>query len=115
MTDPVDDCLICFRKTQIYRKHIKPYNCTCNYPVHRACFEKWQATGTRKLCLFCQLETPEPIPPMELDLEDDLIVQGEPIEVQPRQRLHGCCESMYMVFYIFGFLILYVWVFYIRR
>jgi len=113
MTDPVDDCLICFRKTQIYRKHIKPYDCTCNYPVHRACFEKWRATGTRKLCLFCQLEAPEPVPPMEL--QDVLIIQRVPIEIPMRQRIHDCCDSAYMVLFMLGFLVFYMWVIYIRR
>ena len=108
MTAPLDDCLICFRRTPIYRKDIKPYECTCNYPVHRVCFEKWRATGTRRLCIICHIEAAEVIVP-------PVMVVAHYIEPPQRRCIHICCDSVYMMILVLAFIIWHFWVFHVRR
>lgn len=111
MSAPLEDCLICFRRTPVYRKDIKPYLCTCNYPVHRVCFERWRATGTRRTCLICQVEEPAVIVPY---VEENVrIVQY--VEPPRRRCLHRCCDSIYTVLLVIAFIVWHFWVFHIRR
>ena len=114
MTASLGECLICLHKTPIYRRDIELYMCTCNYPIHRICFEKWRATGTSRLCLICQIEEPEDIIEHVYNDGQGLIVMRH-VEPPQRRCLHRCCESAYMGILLVGFLIWHIWVFYIRR
>lgn len=50
-----NNCIICFRSCIIHRKNIQPYDCSCNYYIHKTCYTKWKQTGTLRLCVMCQV------------------------------------------------------------
>ena len=72
------ECPICFRKATLVRSQIKNYECTCDYYIHRTCYERWKSeTGTDRLCLICDVREVR----HEVMREDEEVVE-EPVREQ---------------------------------
>ncbi len=100
------ECPICFRKATLVRSQIKNYECTCDYYVHRSCYERWR-TGTDRLCLICDvrevrhevmrdddadIEMQELLPIIQYDT--DAVVHVDHDAMIDRRFRNGCCRAM---------------------
>ena len=60
-TEPTDkkisdtvNCMVCLQECQTVSSDLFLYNCTCIYPIHNDCFQKWRRIAdTSRICIIC--------------------------------------------------------------
>jgi hypothetical protein len=120
------ECPICFCKATLVRSKLDNYECTCDYYVHRTCYERWRAeTGTDRLCLICDVrevrhEVARDEEGAEEPLREQEIIQyGAEVAVHPHEiidyRYRGnwgralfdeCAITVLLVVYVICYLII---------
>ncbi len=78
------ECPICFCKATLVRSKLDNYECTCDYYVHRTCYERWRSeTGTDRLCLICDVREVRHEVARDDEREDEEGAEAEPLREPP--------------------------------